>query len=251
MTNFKNYLDENNVFHHESMVYFSLCDEKKVLSLAELLRQTSDIAVEDYNEKNISREVLIENGFAILVSRCSFRIHKMPRENQRIVIKTQEEKNEPLQFVRSYEIESEVGEKLVSGLSTWLLVDLNARRILPIKKFTLRVPVTVEKEHDCLPCGKIVESENAQFIDERVIRFSDIDANGHTNNSRYAAFILDALPREYQTKDFSDFRINFSKEATLGEKLKIFADINDTERKIFVAGKTENGTSFDAELYWK
>lgn len=253
MDNFRHYHNENTKFFYETMVCFSQCNINKNLSLNEILKITSDVAVEDFNIRNMSRDCLTEKGIAILVSRCSFKIHKYPVENQHIEVSTWEEKSEPLQFVRAYEIKSESGEKLISGLSTWLLVDLNSRRLMPIKKFDamgLRAPTELKTEHECLPCGKIVLSENAKMIGERAICYSDLDANGHTNNSRYAAFAVDSLPKEYREKTFTDFRINFSKEAMLDEKLQIYADFYDEENKIVVVGKIVDSVSFEAELYW-
>ena len=255
----KQFHEEDNTFHSETIIYFSQCSERKTLSINDLLKLTSDTAVEDYNSRGMSRDVLAENGFAILVSRCSFRFHRLPRENERVEVATREEKNESLQFVRSYEISSlcppsskdERGESLISGLSTWILIDLNTWRILPMKRFTLRPPVELSKPHDCLPCAKIAVPESAVLLDERKIRYSDIDGNGHTNNARYGAFIADCLPEEYRAKDFTDFRINFSKEAVLGETLRLFADFNDEQKKITLAGKTDSGTSFESELFYK
>lgn len=253
MNTYKQYHDESNKFFYETMIYFSQCNMDKKFGLDSLLKLTSDVAVEDFNVRNMSRDALTEKGIAILVSRCSFKIYKYPTENQHVVLSTWEEKSEALQFVRDYEIRSEDGEKLISGFSTWLLVDLKNRRLMPIKKFDemgLRTPSELKMDHDCLPCGKITLSENAKLLAERKICYSDIDANGHTNNSRYAAFAVDALPPEYRGKQFTDFRINFSKEAMIDETLQIFGDICDDEKKITVVGKTSEAVSFEAELRW-
>lgn len=252
-TEFKQYYNDDLSFHSERMVYFSQCNPNGNISLYELLKVTSDVAVEDFNRRNMSRSFLADNGIAILVSRDSFRMHKYPRENEKMVIHTWEEKSEPLQFVRAFEIDSISGEKLVSGITSWLLVDLNSRRIMPIKKFDalgFRKPTEKVTEHDCLPYGKISVPEDAPLMDERIIRFSDMDANGHTNNAKYAAFATDALPEIYQRKEFKDFRLNFSKEALLGQKLKIFGTIDDENKRILQVGKTEDGVSFEAEFKW-
>lgn len=245
--------DEQLAFHWETTVMFSQCNPNKNLSLNELLKITSDVAVEDFNRRGMSRDTLVDNGVAILVSRDSFRLHRYPRENEHIVVHTWEEKSEALQFVRAVEIESEDGEKLVSGLTAWLLVDLKNRRIMPIKKFDqmkMREPTLKQTEHDCLPYGKIQLADDMTLFDERTIKYSDLDANGHTNNARYAAFAADALPEEFEGKEFKDFRINFAKEAMLGQKVQIFGKIEENERKIVMAGKAEGELSFEAELFW-
>lgn len=249
MDAYKQWHTENPVvFNSEQNVYFSQCTKNKTLSINELLKITSDLAVEDFNQRGMSREKMLENNFMILVSRNSFHFHKMPVENQHITVSTWEEKNEPLQFIRAYEIkDTRTEEKLVSGLSSWLLVSAKERKLLPVKLFNLRQPVEYESEHECLKLIKIPEKENMEFIGEHKIGFSDLDANGHTNNSRYAAFLFDALPQEFQNKNFKDFRINYSKEAMIGETVKLYAAFE--ENKITVVGKTDS-ISFESELYF-
>ena len=243
--------DDQTAFHREALVYFSQCGMSQTLSLGELLRLTSDSAVEDYRERGMSYGFLAEHNIAILVSRLSFRFHAMPQGNQRVNVATWEEKPEALQLKRAYELTDEGGGRLVSGLSAWLLVNPATRRIIPTKDFTLRPPRDWEKEHDCLKPGKIILPPDMELWHERTICLSDIDANGHANNSRYGAFVEDALPPAYRNRAFTDFRLNYSREAKLDQKMQVFGKADDESRKLVMAGKTEDGNSFEAELYWK
>jgi len=250
MKEYKQFFDENDNFIYQTLVNFSLCTKNKVLSLNDLLKLTSDIAVEEYNQRGLSREYLAEHGFAILVSRVSYKIHTMPKENQEIVIKTWEEKPEALQLLRAFEISDTSGNLLVTGLSTWLLVNPEKRTIVPTKMFTLRQIPETQKQHDCIKPGKISVPQDLVELDQRKIRFSDLDSNGHTNNSRYGAFIMDCLPEEYQNKPIKDVRLNYSKEAMLNYNLKISAHIDSDSNKIIVIGEHQEGKCFEAELYY-
>ena len=250
MKEYRQFHDSERKFNFQTMVYFCEANDSKQLSLYDLLKITSDGAVEDYNQQGMSRDALSERGFAILVSRLAFRFHRMPRENEAIVLKTWEEKSEVLQLVRAYEIESMEGERLVSGISSWIVVDPKARRILPTKKFDMREPVERQGEHDCMMYGKIAPPDGLEIMDERTIRYSDLDGNGHTNNARYGAFIADALPEDLRHARFTDFRLNYAKEAMLSQKLTVFGRRDDEQKKLTLIGKTEEGVSFEAELYW-
>ena len=53
--------------------------------------------------------------------------------------------------------------------------------------------------------------------------------------------------QEFQNKNFKDFRINYSKEAMIGETVKLYAAFE--ENKITVVGKTDS-ISFESELYF-
>lgn len=242
---------DNVTFFSEGQVYFCQCDLNHRLSIFELLRLVTDAAVEDFNQRHMSYQILVEHGIGILVSRQSFRFHKMPVSNQKITVKTWEEKSEALQFVRAYEIfDTETKEPLVSGLSTWLLVDLNKRRIMPIKNFTLRPSPDRQTEHDCLPAAKFAPVENLRVLSERPVFFSDIDGNGHVNNSRYGSFVLDALPEEFQKLKFTDFRINYSQEAVLGQNIVLSGAFDEQAKKITVIGTQNDKVCFESELYY-
>ncbi len=253
MAEFKEwYSDDGRVFNREFRAMFSQCTINHELSIQEMLRLTSDVAVEDYRIRGMSTAVLAEHNILILVSRMAVRFHRMPMADQIITLSTWEETPEPLQLKRGYLFSSDQGEPLVSSISTWLLVDPVVRRIIPTKKFTLRPDITYERPHDCMEPGKIQVPQELVPLNRRPVCFSDLDGNGHTNNSRYGAYTVDCLPPEYQQKTFTDFRINFAKEAMLGDMLQMYAAFDDAGRKITVVGrKVDSGeTCFESELYY-
>lgn len=221
------------------------------LYLSELLRLTTDTAVEDYHQRGMTWQFLSDHKIGILLSRVAFRIHRMPKAEERITISTWEEKPEALQLMRNYLITSESGEKLVSGYGSWLLVNLETRRIMPTKTFTLRPEITIQKGHDCMDPGKIIVADTMKPLGERVIHYSDIDANGHMNNSKYGAFVIDSLPAEYQQKTITDFRMNYSKEAMLGGTIELSGAFTEKQNKVTVIGTQQEGTCFESELYFK
>ncbi|MBQ1662770.1 MAG: hypothetical protein II054_09725 [Treponema sp.] len=92
MVDLKMWHEEGNVFHSQMSIFFSQANRNKILSLSEVLRITSDAAVEDYRQQGLSRETLAQNGYAILVSRLALHFHRQPRENERIEVVTWEEK---------------------------------------------------------------------------------------------------------------------------------------------------------------
>ncbi|QTQ14707.1 acyl-[acyl-carrier-protein] thioesterase [Treponema parvum] len=251
------YVKDNNgneipIFNREAKIYFSQCSADNKLNLYELLKLCSDSATEDYNLRGFSWKMLWENQVIILLSRQSFRFFKRPQSDERIRIVTWEETPEPLQLVRRYKILSDAEDVLITGHSTWLLVNPDTRKIIRTKDFNLRSPVpNYLVPYEGIPTGKIILPENMQELNRRPICFTDIDSNGHTNNSRYGAFTVDCLPEEYQKKDFTDFRINYSKEAVRGQTLTMFAHFDDEAKKITVAGKADHNVCFESELFYK
>lgn len=240
---------EDSVFFREQDLLFGRCDIQHRMSLSELLLSTSDSAVEDYHTRGISYDVLKENGYAILVSRVSFKIIKMPMANNIITIKTWEEAPSGLQLSRRYEITNPEGQQLVTASSLWILVNPETRRIIKPNQFTLLELPLESTDFSGIPCGKITLPENLQLLDQRTIRYTDLDANGHMNNSRYGAYIMDCLPSEFQSKTMTNFRINYSHEATMGDELQLLGCF-DQKDKVVIIGKTNQGICFESELYY-
>lgn len=250
MKEFKQWHDEKNTFFSESKIMFGQCNLNHELSLTETLRILSDTAVEDFAQRGLTWQLLNEEGFAILLSRASFHFIRRPKSNEEITIRTWEESPEGLQLTRAYEIFDTDKNLLISGRSTWLLVNPQTRRILKPNQFELRVAPDRKEPYEGLPCGKIAVPENMEHIDTRPVRFSDLDGNGHVNNSRYGAYTVDALPEELLQRPIKDMKINYSKEAVPGNVIEIFALVSDDKSKITVVGKQENNTCYECELYF-
>ena len=122
MAEYKVYRDDENKFNFESMVYFCEANDSKNLSLYNLLQITSDIAVEDYNQQGMGRDMLTANNYAILVSRQGFRFHRMPRENEHFVLRTWEEKPEPLSLCALTSLKAWTRSQRARNLSAGLVL---------------------------------------------------------------------------------------------------------------------------------
>lgn len=89
-----------------------------------------------------------------LLSRSSFRIHRMPRVYEEIVVSTWEHGIKGSQFLRDFEYFSKEGELLVSASTAWLLVNPVSRKILRPTEFIGELQKLPEKKPDCMEAGK-------------------------------------------------------------------------------------------------
>lgn len=255
MDNFKRWhenISEVSFYNEEMNISFNQCDKNHRLSFYDILKISSDAAVTDYDRIGLTWQRFHDLKTVFVVSRISFKFHKFPTAAQNIRVKTWTETSLPLQFVRMYNFyDAESGELLISSTSHWLYLDLDSRRIIRTKDFKEKNVPEYKTEHLAIEPGKIVIPENLKFLCERPIWYSDIDANGHMNNARYGAFVVDSLPAEYQNKEFTDFRLNFSKEAMQGQTVKIYGHFEDSAKKIVLVAKQEENVCFESELIYK
>ncbi|OJF76845.1 MAG: hypothetical protein BKP49_04580 [Treponema sp. CETP13] len=251
--NFEEWHDKetDRIFTREVKLYFADCDRNKKIHLVNLLQLTADTGVEDYHQRGITFDKLQEKNYAFLVSRVAMRFHRIPCANEFLTIKTWERGIKGMQVFRDYEVfDTNTKELLVSGRSSWLIVNPSTKRIIRPKDFSMRDIPSSEKLVDSLECGKIKSTEKAVLFDKRKIRYSDLDANGHMNNARYGAYIIDSLPPEYQDYNFTDFRINYAHEAGRGDVISMYGEIDAESKKITITGKHDDVTCFESELFY-
>ena len=230
---------------------FSQCGPDGQLTIFELLKLTSDIATEDVTLRGASSAFLREHNVLRMVSRSSFRLHRLPLEGECVLLTTAAERPETFQQVRSYEFAAEDGTPLISGVSTWVMVETDSHRIIPSAEFTLLPQSALVREHDCLPYGRIKTPAGMELAGEYVIGPANLDSNGHTNNSWYGFFLMNSLPAALRGQTFVDFRINYSKEAVLGQTLGIYLLHDEASHTITAAGKVEGVNSFEAQLIYR
>lgn len=112
------------------------------------------------------------------------------------------------------------------------------------------VRMTDAKDYDKTSGGELCKRRNLQklwvpeilrSVGSRLMRYSDVDINGHVNNSRYADFACDALPlTSFQENQFiSSMQIGYLAECRPGEVLELFR--NEGEDVQFVRGKGDDG----------
>lgn len=81
---------------------------------------------------------------------------------------------------------------------------------------------------------------------ERAIRFTDIDYNGHLNNAIYADIAMDYAPLALSSAPLRRYDINFLGEAKLGDSLDISTHTNGSD--FYIGASHERGKCFTARL---
>ena len=78
------------------------------------------------------------------------------------------------------------------------------------------------KEIDCPKPKKVLLPEvGLEDLGTRVVRWSDLDGNGHLFSGKYGDIIWDVLPEDLKEQIPSVFFINYCKEALMDEALHL------------------------------
>ena len=92
----------------------------------------------------------------------------------------------------------------------------------------------------------LAESEPVGF---KTVRLSDVDYNGHMNNTNYVDMLCDYIPElTAGTHRVTAMRIHFSKEAPLGETIEIKRIRTSEEKFLFRTFRSDGELNVEAEF---
>ena len=220
MSDLKEILQEDSYLRQQQLI-FADCDRYQRARVSTLLSIAAAVAGADYDARGLTYEKLYEMREVFLLARAALRIHRIPKALQRVDITTWEDGVKGAHMQRVYEISDEAGV-MVSIRSDWILVDPVTRHIMRPGTFTARELHSCPKTIDAPATKKVLlPREGLEELGLRRVVWSDLDGNGHVYSGNYGDFVWDYLPADLQEKLPREFHINYSKEATLGQELRM------------------------------
>ena len=214
----------------------------KISSLFKYLQQVST----NHAEKiGLGKKDTVDKGMFWVITRMKVVIYKMPKMLDTIRVTTHPGNILMFVFPRFYEIYSEEGELLVAASSSWALLDNDTHKVIMKPNVDYSKYVGEKLDED------IALPEKVTFLvlekeEERKVRYSDIDLNGHLNNTKYIEYIVDTHDINfYQNRRIQEIVINYEKEIKDGDIVTIYSDHQEEET---IVGDVEGKHSFIAKV---
>ena len=244
MEDLKQRLYDNGYSRQEELGFWD-CDRGQRVRVAALLSKMATFAGYDYDARGLTHEVLWAGREVFLLSRAAVKIHDCPRAQDLLDITTWENGAKAAHMRRYYEMKDRAGRVRVSAKTDWILVDPVTWKILRPASFTAKPLMTSDRPLDCPDPRKIlVPKEGREDLGTRTIRWSDLDGNGHLYSGNYGDIVWDALPEDLQPQAPREFYINYSREAVLGDVLRLEGRRSGGD--YFVEGEGPHGPCFTA-----
>lgn len=167
------------------------------------------------------RPDLIKHGIVWMIAQAELSFTRWPRQYETITVTTWPEASPAISSCRYFVFQGEDGQTIGKAASLWILVDINSRRIVPFSKTELVFPDTAALQPPMPTPAKLrLSLAGRQSTYSRRLVYSDIDANRHLNNARYAGFVCDLFPPErFEAAALSSFSVRYCAEAAPGETL--------------------------------
>ena len=194
-------------------------------------------------QMGFSRDTLLSEGNCVwMIARSSYSFsHGLPNRGK-LTVETWPSGADAVQSYRSFYFHQD-GQIIGEAFQSWLLVDIEKRRILPTKLFPQLAQMKNPDRPGVSRLRHIVLPELSPVMQVTVCP-EDIDINGHMNNARYLSYAM--LPTRLQTA--SAVRIDYERELTAADTVTLFACEQDGVW--YVSGRLPDGLSaFRAEIH--
>lgn len=142
-----------------------------------------------------------------------------------------------LDAIRSWqEMTIKRGDDLVcEGRLESCVVDMQKKRIEKLARIELPDDLVVDKMTSVGPfTRKLKPSENIEYRYTHRVEYTDIDISRHMNNLYYIDMFMNAFDLEFYDRYFiTDFEIHYINQAYYNEELRIFAENDGDEYRLF------------------
>jgi acyl-ACP thioesterase len=172
------------------------------------------------NSLDFGVDDLGEEGKTWVLARLFLSVNRPPRFSETITVETWPTGIDKLFALRDFRIFDQDGNDLVSGVSAWLIISLEERRIMRIPQSFVEFaknPRAVDHRLEKIEVSPLSPSA----VKNLDVRFRDIDVNQHVNNVSFIEWVTEALPFELQSSSYCcELEINYLKEAFYGDTIE-------------------------------
>lgn len=231
-------------------------DYYKNLKISALFNYFQDIASIHAENLGLGLEFLQEElGVTWVLVKILVKIERLPKLNEEIYLETWPLEPKKLEFERDFYVRDMEGNILVKAISSWVIMDIENREIKKTEELPSRLPqFNTERAIDGR-IGKIKGEQQPIEVYKKVIGYSDIDINGHLNNSKYIDYITDCFSlEEHRRNSVDSIQVNYLNEAFAGDSIILFRDVSKRiSNVVYVEGMNEAGskTYFKANITLK
>ena len=190
-----------------------------------ILSYLQDTAMVQSEKIGMGVKYLKNNEFFWVLTRYHIKVLKYPKYDEAVHVSTYAIGFKKLFAYRDFKITNLKGETMVTAASQWLLIDGKTHKMLKIGDEFYEAYGVNKGEKISTTFDKIPLPEKSVLTRKFKATHRDIDFNGHVNNTRYIAWVIDTIPEEV-SNDYTlyEFDIIFKKEVLLEQDITVITD---------------------------
>ena len=186
------------------------------IRMSELFRLLEEASIAHTELLGCTRDRTLDRGLLWIITRQSVEIDELPGYDDEIIVRSWQGDMQHVFFPRFYEIEK-AGRVTIRGQALWMLIKESDRSMVMPEDYGILIPGRPGAGDMMLPAISIPGTAGEPLCSrELVTLFSQVDINGHMNNTRYFDIIDDlcaeaassaAQPRSVLANYLSELRL--------------------------------------------
>lgn len=216
------------IFQKDFEIIDNCVDRYGRLKSSMILFYAQEIAGMHCTELALDYETLAKRRLFWAVTRHKVQVTRLPRIGETIHIETWPMPTTRVAYPRSMVAYDAKGNECFRSISLWVLMDLDTRNMILPGKSGISVVGTIRGTELPSPNGLIAKPLGS--LARRSVCFTDLDRNGHMNNTRYLDWVDDLFPsdfhREHQLKELL---VCYLAESREGQTLDLHYDLGDAD----------------------
>ena len=191
-----------------------------------ILYFAQEVAGQHCTELALDYDTLARRRLFWAVTRHRVQVTRLPMRGETVHIETWPMPTTRVAYPRSMVAYDQAGNECFRSISLWVLMDLDTRNMILPGKSGIVVSGTLRGTELALPNGLVPKPmTNGRSRD---VCFTDLDRNGHMNNTKYMDWIDDLLPSAFHEEHpVKEFTVCYHSEAREGQNLALSWDFLD------------------------
>jgi len=179
-----------------------------------------DIAWCHYSRVEAARGRFLTKSQIWAMTRVEVRLERPAVWKEELELETWSRGIEKLTAYRDFIIRDKEGLTIGAGTSTWVVLDLDTKKIQRLGSIAAKWPSQLEKSSINKNADKVLTPEKPRYSGSFKVSYSDMDVNQHVNSGRYIQWMLDDFGREFLEKNaVKIIKVNYADEAMPGDEL--------------------------------
>lgn len=200
-------------------------DRFQRLRMSRLFALLQELSIAHTEELGFPRETTLDRGFLWVISRIHIRLVRPILYDEHVQLESWPEPMLHMIYPRGYRLLTHSGEFLGEAAALWTLIDAKKRTIALPEQTQVQIPGWDREGQLSLPQG-LSACMKGEPISHPVL-YSELDLNGHVNNTRYFDWIDDLFSvAEHESVLYTEMQMNFMHEVTAGETVSLYKDLS-------------------------
>lgn len=226
----------------------SVCDMTGSWQPGAILRTMQEAAGAHAEGWGLGWQRLMEAGVAWVLSRTALSMERYPKYGQTITVHTWPGATRHAFFPRHYRFEMN-GETIGCATTLYVLMDIRERKMADSSRLPGQLP-----QYDIpapMPTpGAVALPKTEPVCFDHPVRYTDLDINGHVNNTRYVDWYMDCFDHAHHlAKELAHLTVHYLQEIRPGEEAELL--LRTEEETAVLQGLVEAAPRFQMKGLWR